>query len=491
MSSTHDPYNELDAAWLIYLRHLDSGSPIEAGELIDDHPACGGALRDSIDDDLFARSLSLLSPLIFGPSDNGVDETERYVPDEEHDVRDSSTEHIRPEALQVDIERRTGVGTVLNDYELLERIARGGMGIIYKARQRRLNRIVAVKVIADAEFSDKSAIERFQSEAQAAARLKHRNIVAIHETGEQQGVHYFSMDYVPGGSLANLLVEGPLAPAVAARYILKICDAIAYAHRHGIVHRDIKPSNVLIDAESQPLVSDFGLAREIGEMSELTRTGEILGTPTFMAPEQTMLSRAPPGPAADIYSIGALLYALLTGNAPFEAATSFDVLMQVRHLDPVRPSLRQPDIPSDLETICLKCLEKSPDRRYRTVLDLSADIERYLDGRPIRARRAGFIERTWRWCRRKPLLTAITALLAVLVGLLAVGVVQHGIVLKGFNRRLSDANAELAQKNLRLQALITAESVARERAQASEQRVRKILFAADMRLAAPGRGGTV
>ncbi|QDU40938.1 Serine/threonine-protein kinase PknB [Maioricimonas rarisocia] len=483
MTSTNDPRDELDTAWLNYLRRLDSGTSFEADELINDHPACGEELRDSIDDDLFARSLSLLSVPTLGSSGEGSGDTQRYFPDEERKLNDPSTEFIKPEALKLDIERRCGVGSVLDDYELIERIARGGMGIIYKARQRSLNRIVAVKVIGDAEFSDESAIDRFQSEAQAAARLKHRNIVAIHEIGEQKGVHYFSMDYVPGGSLANLLAEGPLAPAVAARYILKICDAIAYAHQHGIVHRDIKPSNVLIDAESQPLVSDFGLAREIGEMSELTRTGEILGTPTYMAPEQTMLSRTPPGPAADIYSIGALLYALLTGSSPFEAATPFDVLMQVRHMDPVRPGVRQPGIPTDLETICLKCLEKSPERRYRTVQDLSADIERHLDGHPILARRAGIVERTWRWCRRKPLLAAITTMLALLVCLLTASVVQYGVALQRFNSRLSEANDELAVNNTRLQALIQAESVARQRAQSSERRVRKLLYAADMRLA--------
>ncbi|MEW4529371.1 protein kinase [Maioricimonas sp. JC845] len=483
MTTVNDPRDELDSAWLKYLRCLDSGSCVDADELIRDHPSCTGELRDCIDHDVLTRSLSLLGNPSGGIPEGSSFDTQGYVHDNGSAARSGSADSSTPEPLHLDFEHRAGVGSLLDDYELLERIARGGMGIIYRARQRSLNRIVAVKVIADAEFANESAIERFQSEAQAAARLKHRNIVAIHETGEQEGVHYFSMDYVPGGSLAKVLAQGPLAPTVAARYIQKICDAIAYAHRQGIVHRDIKPSNVLIDAESQPLVSDFGLAREIGEMSELTRTGEILGTPTYMAPEQTMLSRTPPGPEADIYSIGALLYATLTGSAPFEAASPFDVLMQVRHLDPVRPSVRRPGIPADLETICLKCLEKSPDRRYRTVQDLSLDIERYLEGRPILARRAGVIERTWRWCRRKPLLAGITATLAFVVILFTVGAIQYGLALQGFNAKLSAANEELGRNNMRLHAAITAESRARQRAQESEQRVRKLLYVADMRLA--------
>jgi len=269
------------------------------------------------------------------------------------------------------------------DYEILEEIARGGMGVVYRARQISLNRIVAVKMILSGELADAGDIRRFHLEAEAAANLQHPNIVAIYEVGQVEGQYYYSMEYVAGRSLAQLVREDGIVPKQAAHYVRQIAEAIDHAHRHGVTHRDIKPSNVLIDQKNQARVTDFGLAKWSKNDQRLTTTDKIVGTAPYMAPEQITGSRDRVGPASDVYAIGALFYELLTGRPPFRGTTTLETLVQVRDHVPRLPRQFDPHIPRELELICLKCLEKNPDERYRSARNLAEDLERFLNGDSI------------------------------------------------------------------------------------------------------------
>jgi tRNA A-37 threonylcarbamoyl transferase component Bud32 len=308
------------------------------------------------------------------------------------------------------------------DYELLERIATGGMGIVYKARQLSLNRIVALKMVLGGPLASPATRQRFLAEAQTAASLQHPNIVAIHEVGEHASHPFFSMDYIEGRNLAELLCAGPLPPQRAATYTKTIAEAVAYAHQQGILHRDLKPSNVMIDQSDQPQITDFGLAKRLAGDSELTVSGQVLGSPSFMAPEQAQGRHHEIGPPSDVYSIGALLYHLLTGRPPFQAATLTDVLRQVVTAEPAAPRLLNHSLPRDLETICLQCLEKEPRRRYPTAQDLAEELGRFLRDEPILARPVGLAGKAWKWCRRRPALAGMGAglVLTIVLGLAGV-----------------------------------------------------------------------
>jgi serine/threonine-protein kinase len=297
------------------------------------------------------------------------------------------------------------------DYELLEEIARGGMGVVYKGHQVSLNRIVAVKMILAGQLATQADHDRFHSEAQAAALLDHPSIVPVFEVGEHEGQHYFSMGYVDGQSLAARLADGPLPSREAAELVATVAEAVDYAHRQGVIHRDLKPSNILIDSQGRPRVTDFGLAKRVGAPggnplvgagrgSDLTATGQILGTPSYMAPEQSAGKTKEIGPAADIYGLGAILYELLTGRPPFRAATRLDTLLQSLANDPAPIRLLNPQVDRDLETICLKCLEKDPVHRYPSARLLAEDLERYLAGEPISARSVNILERVARTLQR-------------------------------------------------------------------------------------------
>jgi tRNA A-37 threonylcarbamoyl transferase component Bud32 len=310
-------------------------------------------------------------------------------------------------------------GHVFGDYELLGPIGQGGMGVVYKARQRTPDRIVALKLNLSGLRATETEIKRFHTESSAAAKLQHPNIVAIHEVGKHEGRHYFSMDYIEGASLADVINRTPLSGERAARYVKIIAEAIHYAHERGILHRDLKPHNILIDAKDEPRITDFGLARQIDVDSDLTVSGVVLGTPSYMPPEQATGNRREIGPAIDVYSMGAILYDGLTGRPPFRADTLLDTLRQVKDTEPAPPRLLNRKVPRDLETICLKCLSKAPNQRYPSAQELADDLGRFLRHEPIQARPVGRFERLWRWSRRNPLLAAGCAGIALGLFMLA------------------------------------------------------------------------
>jgi WD40 repeat protein/serine/threonine protein kinase len=405
---------------------------------------------------------------------------------------------------------RTDAPRRIGSYELLGEIGRGGMGVVYKARQAGLDRIVALKMILAGPHAGPEELSRFRSEALAVARLHHPNIVQIYEVGDHDGHPYLALEYVDGGSLAQRLDKSPQPARPAAALIEILARAVHHAHERGIIHRDLKPANILLapNAKSEirnpkqipnaneekttfetrpaaslgspdlaavsdfgfrisdfsPKVSDFGLAKRLGEGSaDQTRTGAIVGTPSYMAPEQAGGQNKQVGPATDVYALGALFYEMLTGGPPFRGETAFDTLDQVRRRDPVPPRQLQPRVPRDLETICLKCLRKDPARRYSSAADLAADLERWLNGRPVQARPVSSVSRCWSWCRRNP---AVAGLLAALFLVLAGGLA--GVTWKWHEAdeqsRLAlaesaakDAALADAQKNLYLHTLALAQ----------------------------------
>jgi serine/threonine-protein kinase len=306
------------------------------------------------------------------------------------------------------------------DYEVLEEMARGGMGVLYRARQRSLNRLVALKVIRAGEWASAEEVRRFRNEAETVALLDHPHVVPVYEVAEQAGQLYFSMKLVEGGSLAEHLDRYREDPKAAAGLLARVARTVHYAHQRGILHRDLKPSNILLDREGQPHVNDFGLAKRVESDDSLTQTGAIVGTPQYMAPEQTSGRKGAVTTATDVYGLGAVLYALLTGRPPFQGETVLETLEQVRDRDPQPPSKTNPRMDRELEAVCLKCLNKDAGRRYASAEALAEDLERWLRGEPVVARPAGWAERLGRWMRRHHL--AVGAVVCVLLSLTALGV---------------------------------------------------------------------
>ncbi len=307
------------------------------------------------------------------------------------------------------------IGQRIAGYEVLGELGRGGMSVVYKARQAHPNRLVALKMVLVGSHASAEQRARFLAEADAIARLRHPHIVQIHEVGRHEGLPFLSLEYVGGGTLARYLGGMPQPPRQAATLVEKLARAVHHAHRQGVIHRDLKPANVLLTEDGTPKVADFGLARH--DRPELTATAAVMGTPSYMAPEQAAGDSRAVGPAADIYSLGAILYECLTGRAPFRGDSNLETLQLAAHTEPVPPSELRPAVPRDLETVCLKCLEKEPAQRYATADELADDLARHLRGEPVRARPLGRVGRAWRWCRRKPALALlVTALVVALVG---------------------------------------------------------------------------
>ena len=306
------------------------------------------------------------------------------------------------------------------DYEILAEIARGGMGVVYRARQVSLNRSVALKMILSGRLANEAEVKRFVQEAQAAANLNHPNIVAVYEVGSHEGRHYYSMEFIDGRNLAELVRKRPLPAAKAAQYVRTIAEATHFAHERGTLHRDLKPTNILIDAFDEPRITDFGLARMEQSDPHLTSSGEIIGTPAFMSPEQAAARPKEVGPRSDIYSIGAMLYFVLTQRPPFTAASRAELLALVLGGEPVSPRNLNPSVPRDLETICLKCLQKEPDRRYLSAQELADDLGRFTRGEPILARPAGAAEKAWRWCARNRALAGSLGVASLLLAINAI-----------------------------------------------------------------------
>lgn len=337
----------------------------------------------------------------------------------------------------------------IGDYELLSVLGQGGMGVVYKARQLSLNREVALKMIRNSELASEDQIRRFQNEAEAVALFDHPGIVPIYEVGLHGDQRYFSMKLIDGEGLDKRLKSGPLKPRVAAELVAEVAEAIHHAHQRGLLHRDLKPANILIDAEGHPHVTDFGLAKRMEQESGLTMSGEIMGTPSYMAPEQALGQNSQITTASDVYGLGGLLYAATTGRDPFHGDSLIETLHKVRVDAPDAPSSINKKVPRDLEVICLKCLEKDPNRRYGSAQEVADDLHRWLNGEPIVARPVNAVARSWMWCKRRPALAALGGALAaaIIAGVIGIAWQWHQAV---FQRNAAVVARDDAQKNAQL-----------------------------------------
>jgi serine/threonine-protein kinase len=354
--------------------------------------------------------------------------------------------------------RRIGPdAAVVPGYEILGVLGRGGMGVVYKAKHLRLKRIVALKMVIAGAHAGPQQLARFFIEAEAIAQLQHPNIVQVYEIGDQAGLPFFALEYVDGGCLQDKLDDKPQKPRDAARMVETLTKAMAYAHMQGIIHRDLKPANVLLTTDGQPKITDFGLAKKLEEDASQTKSGTLMGTPHYMAPEQARGDTHDVGPLADVYALGVILYEMLTGRTPFVGTSIMETLRQVQQQEPVPPHRLQPGVPADLDTITLKCLQKDPAKRYPSADALAEDLRRFLTDQPILARPVGPLERAWRWCRRNPRVAALSA--TVLALLVTVAVTSTIMAFKiSAERAEAIAARELAEKNA------LAEKAAREEA---------------------------
>jgi serine/threonine protein kinase len=317
----------------------------------------------------------------------------------------------------------------VGNYEILEEIGRGGMGVVYKARHVQLQRVVALKMLLGSYFADRDQRLRFRAEAEAVARLQHPDIVQLFEIGEHDAdaslpCPWFALEFVEGGNLAERLAGQLPTPRQAAAWLEPLARAVHYAHEQGIVHRDLKPANILLTRDGQPRICDFGVARLVAGSDLKTRSGVLIGTPEYMAPEQAQGQTAV-GPATDVYALGAILYEMLTGRPPFKGTSALDTLTQVNEQEPVPPRRLQPRVPRDLDTITLKCLEKEPRKRYATAAALVEDLRRFSAGEPITARPVHGWEQAVKWCRRRPALAGLLTALVLVTLLGLAGVISQ------------------------------------------------------------------
>ncbi len=367
---------------------------------------------------------------------------------------------------------------LVGDYEIRGEIARGGMGVVYRARQLSLNRLVALKMILPGQLVSAEASQRFRAEAENVARLQHEHIVPIYEVGDYQGQPYFSMKLIESGSLDRRMAEFNNDPPATARLMATIARAVHHAHQHGLIHRDLKPSNILVDPHGQPHVTDFGLAKRLEASIDLTRSNAIVGTPCYMAPEQAAGRQQNVSTVTDVYGLGAVLYEMLTGRPPFKADSPLDTLAQVLQDEPVRPQVRRREVPRDLEVICLKCLQKEPESRYPSAIAVAEDLERWLTGTPITARPATWWERTVKWARRRPAVAALAGVSGIAI-LAVVGLVV-GLF---YSERLARSNRELEETQGELRDAKDEADRQRARATEEEKRAKRFLYASQIVLA--------
>jgi WD40 repeat protein/serine/threonine protein kinase len=449
-----------------YLQAVDRGQTPDRGQLLSQHPDLADSLRAFFADHDRMKQAAVPLPPTEAPT-------------------------LAPSEVPTNAAPCATV-PYFGDYESLQEIARGGMGVVYKARQVSLNRMVALKMILSAQLASPQDVQRFHAEAEAAANLDHPNIVPIYEVGEHEGQHYFSMKLIEGGSLAEALRSEPrssgsgvpnrsltvAAPQEAVRLLATVARAVHYAHQRGILHRDLKPANILLDAKGEPHITDFGLAKRVEGGATLTQSGAIVGTPSYMAPEQ---ARAEKGlsTAVDTYSLGAILYELLTGQPPFRAETPLDTILQVLEREPSHPRALNASADRDVATIALKCLEKDPQRRYRSADALADDMDNWLSGKPILARPSSFRERTLKWGRRRP---ALAALLLVSAASLLVLLVMAAFLWQNAEKRaemvqsLQTAHQELDDaRQERISTLVETEAI--------QDKARRVRYDADMQFA--------
>jgi WD40 repeat protein/predicted Ser/Thr protein kinase len=425
----------LDEAIASYLEAVDAGEPPDRGALLAAHPDLAAELAAFLaDQDRLRRATEPLR----GAAGATGEPTGMDVPASSGDVATGPIARSTKDLGQAD-GRRAGPGSsamptpgalirYLGDYELLEELGRGGMGVVYRARQRSLNRPVALKMLRDDALAGEDELRRFRNEAEAVAALDHPQIVPVYEVGRHGEHPYFSMRLVEGSSLARTLDSGSIQPMAAARLVAEAARAVHHAHQRGVLHRDLKPANILLDADGRPHITDFGLARRIDAASDLTGTGQALGTPAYMSPEQAE-GRRGLTTAVDVYGLGAVLYACQTGRAPFQGGSLAEILDGVRDRAPEPPSRLNRGVDRDLETICLKALEKDPRRRYESAAALADDLGRYLRGEPVLARRSGPAERLVKWARRRPALAGLLLLGAAASALLVAGLAVGNVLL--------------------------------------------------------------
>jgi tetratricopeptide (TPR) repeat protein/tRNA A-37 threonylcarbamoyl transferase component Bud32 len=429
----------------VWQQQLQQGRDVSATELCRDCPELAAELAGQIE--VLKRMEALMSP-----------------------DPDQTVTRCRPEESTLPGQGENGsppTGSIAG-YELLRELGRGGMGVVYMARQLKPQRLVALKMILAGGHAGQRERARFLAEAEAVAGLQHPNLVSLLEYGEHEGLPYFTLEFVPGGSLASRLKGVPQPSREAAHLVEQLARAIHYAHTRGIVHRDLKPANVLIAADETPKIADFGLARRVEAGPGLTGSGDVLGTPSYMAPEQASGETKSAGPAADVYALGAILYECLTGRPPFRAANAMETVLQVLNQEPVSVRELQPQVPPDLSTICHKCLQKDPHRRYPDALALAEDCAAFLEGSPIRARPVSSLERAWRWCRRHPAVSLISAAaLLFLVGGLAGMTLLY---LQAEEQRLQAVAASDYAEEQRLQAVAASGYADQQRRQAEAAR---------------------
>ncbi len=397
-NSEHGEDERLDAIIAEFYRLADAGEVADQSDFIHRNPEFASKLKDFFSDAQFLQN----------PDHSDATET-----------RLGATS-----ALGTSRPAKPAIGSMVRyfgEYEILEELGAGGMGVVYKARQAKLKRIVALKMIRSGEVANTKDLQRFEVEAKAAAKLSHPGIVPVHEVGVHDGRHFYTMDYVEGGNLSQMHRDAPVPVLHAVKLVRQLAGSMHYAHLKGIVHRDLKPANILLTADGNPKITDFGLAKRILEDDEsesptMTESGQILGTAGYMSPEQASGKSRLVGPSSDIYSLGAVLYALLTSRAPFVGETPSHTIMQVLHNDPVSPRKLNPSIPRDLETICLKCLAKEPHQRYGTAQLLADDLTSFMEGKPVKARPVNKVIKAWSWAKRNPWIAA-TLLLIVLSSL--------------------------------------------------------------------------